>query len=97
MLDTAIIGGGLARMPDVQMPFRDFIHALLDDVVAFNRTSCALSNFPGEHHLSKDHVQTILRDIAAAWRDFSLGANRRLLARAEAAAGPGNLLLTPAS
>jgi monoamine oxidase len=59
------------------------MQGLLDDVIAFNRTSCALSNFPDEHHLSKDYVQTILRDIAAAWQEFSLSANRLLLAKAE--------------
>ncbi len=65
--------------PDVQKPFRDFIQSLIDDVVAFNRTSCALSNFPDEHHVSKEYMQVILRDIAAAWTEFSLSANRLLL------------------
>lgn len=83
MRDVAVEKGRSALMPDVQQPFRDFIQTLIDDVVAFNRTSCALSNFPDEHHLSKEYMQTILRDIAAAWRDFSLAANRRLLAKAE--------------
>ncbi|MFG1285027.1 flavin monoamine oxidase family protein [Xanthobacter autotrophicus] len=82
--DVPVEKGRSALMSDVQLPFRDFIQTLLDDIVAFNRTSCALSNFPGEHHLAKDYVQTILRDVAAAWRDFCLAANRRLLAKAEA-------------
>jgi len=30
-------------------------------------------------------VQTILRDIAAAWQEFSLAANRLLLAKADVA------------
>jgi monoamine oxidase len=63
----------------VQKPFRDFIQSLVDDVVAFNRTSCALSNFPDEHHVSKEYMQVIYRDIAAAWQEFSLSANRLLL------------------
>lgn len=71
--------GRSALTPEVQKPFRDFMQSLIDDVVAFNRTSCALSNFPGEHHPSKDYMQTILRDIAAAWHEFSLSANRLLL------------------
>ncbi|MFG1297405.1 flavin monoamine oxidase family protein [Xanthobacter variabilis] len=83
MREVGVDKGRSALMPDVQQPFRDFIQTLIDDVVAFNRTSCALSNFPDEHHLSKEYMQTILRDIAAAWRDFSLAANRRLLAKAE--------------
>ena len=62
----------------------DFGEQVPDDVVAFNRTSCALSNFPDEHHLSKEYHQVILRDIAAAWLEFSLAANRLLLAKADA-------------
>jgi monoamine oxidase len=33
--------------------------------------------------LSRDYLQVILRDIAAAWQDFSLSANRLLLAKAK--------------
>ncbi|HET6378021.1 MAG TPA: FAD-dependent oxidoreductase, partial [Methylocella sp.] len=73
--------GGSALMPEVQAPFRDVMQALLDDVVAFNATSCALSNFPAEHRISKDYMQTILRDIAAAWKEFSLAANALLLSK----------------
>ncbi|WP_238123427.1 MULTISPECIES: flavin monoamine oxidase family protein [unclassified Xanthobacter] len=91
MREVPVEKGRSALMTQVQAPFRDFIQTLLDDVVAFNRTSCALSNFPGEHHLSKDYVQTILRDVAAAWRDFSLAANRRLLAKAEQSAAQPHL------
>ncbi len=60
------------------------MQSILDDVIAFNRTSCALSNFPDEHHLSGHYKQVILRDIAAAWQEFSLSANRLLLAKANA-------------
>ncbi|GLH81174.1 hypothetical protein SSBR45G_60830 [Bradyrhizobium sp. SSBR45G] len=82
--DVAVERGRSALMPEIQKPFRDVMQSLLDDAVAFNRTSCALSNFPFEHKPSKDYVQTILRDIAAAWQEFSLAANRLLLAKAEA-------------
>jgi monoamine oxidase len=71
--------GRSALTPHVQAAFQGFIQNLLDEVMAFNRASCALSNFPDEHHLPKDYEQTILRDIAAAWRDFSLSANSFLL------------------
>jgi monoamine oxidase len=83
-LDTSNLGverGRSAMMPDVQAPFRDFMQSLVDDVVAFNRTSCALSNFPHEHRPSKEYMQTILRDIAAAWQEFSLAANKVLLSK----------------
>lgn len=79
--DVPVERGRSALMTDVQAPFRDVLKALVDDVLAFNRTSCALSNFPDEHHLPKDYMQTILRDIAAAWQEFSLAANRLLLAK----------------
>jgi monoamine oxidase len=82
MKDVSVERGRSALMPDVQAPFRDVMQALLDDVTAFNATSCALSNFPDEHHLSKDYLQTILRDIAAAWQEFSLAANALLLSKA---------------
>ena len=83
MNGVGIERGRSALTPDVQAPFRDVMRALLDDVTAFNGTSCALSNFPDEHHLSKDYLQTILRDIAAAWQEFSLAANALLLSKAE--------------
>lgn len=82
MKGVSVERGRSALMPDVQAPFRDVMQALLDDVAAFNATSCALSNFPDEHHLSKDYLQTILRDIAAAWQEFSLAANALLLSKA---------------
>lgn len=68
-----------ALTPQVQAAFQGFIQTLLNDVTAFNRTSCAMSNFPDEHHLPNDYVQTILRDIAAAWKEFSVLANGILL------------------
>jgi monoamine oxidase len=85
-MDAATVERGRSSLiPEVQQPFRSLMQSALDDVIAFNRTSCALSNFPDEHHLSKEYVQVILRDIAAAWQEFSLSANRLLLAKAEAA------------
>jgi len=76
--------GRSSLTPGVQQPFGELMHSVLDDVTAFNRTSCALSNFPDEHHLSTEYHQVILRDIAAAWLQFSLAANRLLLAKADA-------------
>jgi monoamine oxidase len=85
MSHIAVERGRSALTPDVQKPFRDLMQSLMDDVIAFNRTSCALSNFPDEHHLSKEYMQAILRDLAAAWQEFSLSANRLLLAKIELA------------
>ncbi|WP_457798818.1 flavin monoamine oxidase family protein [Methylocystis sp. S23] len=78
---VAIERGRSDLMPRVQAAFDGFIQGFLDAVIDFNRTSCALSNFPQEHRLSKDYVSATLRDVAAAWREFSLAANSRLLAR----------------
>ncbi len=83
--------GRSALTPKVQAAFEGFIQALLDAAVHFNRTSCALSNFPDEHHLSKDYTQAILLDIAAAWREFLLSANRILVAKGQPLASSGFL------
>ena len=83
---SAIERGRSPLTPGVQQPFGALMQSVLDDVTAFNRTSCALSNFPDEHHLSREYRQVILRDIAAAWQEFSLAANRLLVAKAHAGA-----------
>lgn len=80
----AVERGRSALTPEIQKPFRDFVQSFIDDCIAFNRTSCALSNFPDEHRPPKAYVQTIMRDIAAAWQEFSLAANRLLVAKAPA-------------
>jgi monoamine oxidase len=61
--------------PKIQAAFDGIMQGLLDNVVEFNRTSCAVCNFPAEHHLSKDYIQVILRDLAGAWAEFSRSAN----------------------
>jgi monoamine oxidase len=81
---TAVERGRSPLTPGVQQPFGILMQSVFDDVIAFNRTSCALSNFPDEHHLSREYRQVILRDIAAAWLEFSLAANRLLVAKAKA-------------
>ncbi len=81
---TAVERGRSPLTPGVQQPFGILMQSVFDDVIAFNRTSCALSNFPDEHHLSREYRQVILRDIAAAWLEFSLAANRLLVAKANA-------------
>jgi monoamine oxidase len=79
MSSVGVERGRTSLTPAIQQPFRDLMQAFIDDVIAFNRTSCALSNFPSEHKISKEYLQAILQDIAAAWREFSLSANRTLL------------------
>lgn len=79
MDDVAVERGRAALTPRIQKPFGDLLQSFMDDVVAFNQTSCALSNFPGEHKLSRDYIRVIMQDIAAAWKEFSLAANGLLL------------------
>jgi monoamine oxidase len=79
MENVAVERGRASLTPQLQKPFGDLMQAVMDDVVAFNQTSCALSNFPGEHRLSKEYIQAIMQDIAAAWREFSLSANGLLM------------------
>lgn len=85
MDDVVIERGRTALTPRIQKPFGDLLQSIMDDVVAFNQTSCALSNFPGEHQLSRDYTRVIMQDIAAAWREFSLAANGLLLAKRDEA------------
>lgn len=84
--------------PAIQQPFGILMQSVFDDVIAFNRASCALSNFPDEHHLSQEYRQVILRDIAAAWLEFSLAANRLLVANASSSdRRPRSAVLTSVS
>ena len=78
--------GRSALTPEVLAGFKGFSTELLDQALAFNRTSCALSNFPVEHQPDRGYVEAIARDLGAAWVEFALGANGILLAKAPAAA-----------
>ena len=79
LTSVAVERGRVELMPLVQKPFGDLMQTIMDDVVAFNQTSCALSNFPEEHRPSREYKAAIMQDIAAAWREFCLSANRLLL------------------
>lgn len=85
--DTAAVGVQRGRSdltPSVLAAFDGFNSALLEEVVQFNRGSCAISNFPGEHDPAQDYVDTIARDLAAAWREFALNVNSALLRKGKA-------------
>ena len=68
--------------PAVLAAFSGWNKDLLDQALQFNRSSCALSNFPDEAQPSDDYLKVITRDLVAAWREFALSANDVLLARA---------------
>ena len=78
----AVEQGRCALTPRVLAPFTGLADQLLADAMIFNNTSCALSNFPGEHRPNGDYVRSIRRDLASAWQSFSVAANERLLAKA---------------
>lgn len=62
----------------VLAPFQGLAEELLAEALRFNATSCALSNFSHEHRPPADYVQTIRRDLAAAWAEFARHAQQRL-------------------
>ena len=66
-------------------PFDGWNKGLLDAALSFNGTSCALSNFPQEHRPDPETVRAITLDLAAAWREFALELNARLLTAATVA------------
>ena len=82
--DTASVGvqrGRCDLTPAVLESFDGFNMTLLDEVVQFNRGSCAISNFPNEHDPSQEYVATISRDLVAAWREFAINVNQVLLGK----------------
>ncbi len=89
MAGVPIEKGRSALTPDILKTFDGLIQYLIDAVIEYNRTSCALSNFPGEDKPSRDYMQAILRDIAAAWKEFCLSVNAFFVARTPAEADAG--------
>ena len=76
---ASVSQGRSSLLPAVQAPFKPFLDGLLAEVLEFNAASCALSNFPDEHKPPRDYVNAMLRDVAAAWVEFSQDANLLLL------------------
>lgn len=66
--------------PSLLKAFDGWNKALLDEALAHNGTSCALSNFPQDHRPDAELLRAITRDLAAAWREFALELNARLVA-----------------
>lgn len=81
-LDAAsaeVLNGRHALSPALLAAFDGWNKGLLDAALGFNGTSCALSNFAQEHHPDADTLRAITLDLAAAWREFALELNTRLL------------------
>jgi monoamine oxidase len=86
-LDAAksdVQGGRHALTAALLAPFEGWNKGLLDAALSFNATSCALSNFPQEHRPDTDTLRAIALDLAAAWREFAIELNTRLLVAADA-------------
>ncbi len=83
--------GRCSLTPQIQLCFKDSMQRLLDSVIAFNRASAALAEFPFEQQLPGDYLQTILRDLAAVWHEFSIAANALLLGKCSMANNPGRV------
>lgn len=59
--------------------FDGFVDEFLLFVVNKHRTSCALSNFPGEHKPDKAYISEVMREIAGLWQSFALNVNTYFL------------------
>ena len=81
---VAIERGRSALTPPLLACFEGCNDALIATALEFNRGSCALSNFPQEHQPSAETLHAIRLDLAAAWREFALTLNARLLPRSVA-------------
>ncbi len=83
----AVEQGRAALTPQVLAPFQGLADDLLAEVVIYNRSSCALSNFPYEHKPEGDYLRAIRRDLAAIWQSFALSVNACLIGKREAGQG----------
>ncbi|SCK17974.1 monoamine oxidase [Variovorax sp. HW608] len=75
-------GGRHAFTERLLAPFAGWNKELMEAALHFNGTSCALSNFPHEHRPDAAMLRAVTLDLAAAWREFALELNARLLAAA---------------
>jgi monoamine oxidase len=85
-LDAAkadVANGRHALSAALLAPFEGWNKELLDAALSFNASSCALSNFTQEHRPDTDTLRAITLDLAAAWREFAIELNTRLLVAGE--------------
>ncbi|WP_295381074.1 FAD-dependent oxidoreductase [uncultured Pseudacidovorax sp.] len=74
--------------PTLLSAFAGWSQSLVDEALAFNARSCALSKLPHEHQPDAEDRRAIARALAAAWQAFALELNARLCVAAEAAQEP---------
>ena len=76
MFATDLGPSGQAELtPKVLKAFSGFSKSLVDEALAFNAGSCALSNFQAEHRPDSDYLRAITADLAAAWVEFAWSTN----------------------
>ena len=77
---TSPVNRGLSELTKLMLQaFDGFIDEFLLIVVDKHRTSCALSNFPGEHKPDKAYVHEVRHDIAVLWQNFAINVNTHFL------------------
>ncbi|MBT9549423.1 MAG: FAD-dependent oxidoreductase [Hydrogenophaga sp.] len=77
--DAAVSQGQHALTPQLLAPFAGWNKGLLQAALAFNAGSCALSNFAQDQTPDAETQRAITLDLAAAWREFAIELNARLL------------------
>ena len=81
-LDAAgsqVANGRHALTATLLAAFEGWNKDLQNAALKHNATSCALSNFPLEHQPDGETLRAITLDLAAAWREFALELNARLV------------------
>lgn len=79
--DISVEQGRSALTPVVLAQFNGINQDVVDAALDFNRSSCAISNFPDELEPAKEYQAAIRLDLLAAWREFALSVNSTLLTR----------------
>ncbi|MDP3743537.1 MAG: FAD-dependent oxidoreductase [Methylotenera sp.] len=79
--DVTIDQGRSALTPVVLAQFNGINQDLVEAALEFNRSSCAISNFPEENEPAEDYQAAIRLDLLGAWREFALSVNDALLTR----------------
>jgi monoamine oxidase len=81
-----VVQGRHALTAQLLASFEGWNKGLLEAALQHNASSCALSNFPSDHRPDADMLRAITLDLGAAWREFALELNARLLATESASA-----------
>ncbi|MCV6596648.1 MAG: FAD-dependent oxidoreductase [Mangrovicoccus sp.] len=74
-----------AALTEMKPVIKASLNRLLGEIMGFNRSSCALRNFPQEHELPEAYLREILQDASALGQDFLTEAEHVMTIKAEAA------------